>query len=521
MARLIFALFAAAIFAAPCLASTETVAAGPNFVLIMVDDMGYSDPGFIGGDIDTPNIDRLAEEGVVFEQFYNNAKCSQTRASLLSGLYYQQAVQKGPSTNKGHDQLAQPNNVTLAEVLKDAGYATALAGKWHLGATPYERGFDKFYGLLDGAADHWFSPRVFGDFHVGPDDFYSSDAYTDAGLSFIEESLGSGKPFFLYLAYTAPHYPLHAHAEDIEKYRGRYSEGWDVLRERRLAHMKQAGFVDKNFAMNERLVARQAWDDEGDEWRWHELSAEEQAGQERLMETYAAMMDRVDQNIGRLLKRLEELDVVDDTIVFFLSDNGGSPYPNKDDPDTEPGPPGSWRTLNTPWAQVNSTPFSLFKRFSHEGGIATPMIAWWPKGVVEGGRRSVEPFHVIDFMPSLVELAAATYPDDRYGNPVLPLAGRSFAPVLQNRATTPGRKLFWEYARNYAMRHGDWKLVQSNLDSEWALYDMSGDRGETENLAKKQPDVLQGMVAEWTAWKATVDRQGAVTDSEPVRASSR
>ena len=441
----------------------------PNIVLILVDDMGYSDAGFVGGDIDTPHIDRLAEEGVVFEQFYNNAKCSQTRASLLSGLYYQQAFKKGPSANLGHDQLAQPNNATLAEVLKQAGYATALAGKWHLGSTPYERGFDRFYGFLDGAGDHWYSSRVFGDFHVEPEDFYSSDAYTDAGMAFIEEGLASGKPFFLYLSYPAPHYPLHAPAEEIVKYRGRFAGGWDKIRERRLAHMKQAGFVDEAFAMNGRLLPRQSWDAEGQSWNWDEFSAEEQAEQESLMETYAAMVDRVDQNIGRLLARLDEWDVAQNTIVFFLSDNGGSPYPNHDQPGVEPGPPGTFRTLNTPWAQVNSTPFSLFKRFSHEGGISTPMIAWWPRGLVEGGRRSEAPFHVIDFMPSLVELTAASYPQERYGDPVLPMAGRSFVPVLKNQEVGKDRKLFWEYAKNYAMRHGNWKLVQSNLDGEWSL----------------------------------------------------
>lgn len=486
----------------------------PNIILILVDDMGFSDPGFIGGDINTPTIDRLAEEGVVFEQFYNNAKCSQTRASLLSGLYYQQAYKKGPSTNLGHNQLAQPNNTTLAEVLKEAGYATALAGKWHLGGTPYERGFEKFYGFLDGAGDHWYSPRVFGDFHVDPDDFYSSDAYTAAGMSFIGEGLESGKPFFLYLSYPAPHYPLHAPAEDIARYRGRFAGGWDVLRERRLAHMQKAGFVDEAFAMNERLLPRQSWDDEGPSWNWDEFSAEEQAEQESLMETYAAMLDRVDQNIGRLLSYLEQQNVARDTIIFFLSDNGGSPYPNKDQPGVEPGPPGTFRTLNTPWAQVNSTPFSLFKRYSHEGGIATPMIAWWPRGLVEGGRRSEAPFHVIDFMPTLVELAAASYPEERYGDPVLPMAGRSFVPVLKEQPVADDRKLFWEYTKNYAMRHGNWKLVQSNLDGEWALYDMAADRGETVNLASRHAQVLQRMQDAWTAWHDAVYRQGVVLDGE-------
>ena len=498
-----------------CLTLTCMAAADderPNIILILVDDMGFSDLGFIGGDIETPHIDRLAEEGVVFKQFYNNAKCSQTRASLLTGLYYQQAFKKGPSGNLGHNQLAQTNNTTLAEVLREAGYATALSGKWHLGTTPYERGFEKFYGFLEGAGPHWHWSQVFGDFHVDADEFYSSDAYTDAGISFIEQGLAEDKPFFLYLAYPAPHYPLHAPAEDIEKYRGRFAGGWDVIRERRLAHMKKAGFVDQAFEMNERLVERQGWDDEGQAWNWDEFSTGEQAEQESLMETYAAMVDRVDQNIGRLLARLDELDADQNTVVFFLSDNGGSPYPNHDGPGTEPGPPGSWRTLNTPWAQVNSTPFSLFKRFSHEGGISTPMVAWWPQGLSGKGRRSDAPFHVIDFMPTLVELAAASYPEERYGDPVLPMAGRSFAPVLKNQPVPENRKLFWEYQENYAMRHGDWKLVQGNLDSEWALFNLASDRGETKNMAGQETDLVQRMLAEWQLWHKTVYQQGEVID---------
>jgi arylsulfatase len=479
--------------------------------LILVDDMGFADFGFTGGDIETPNIDRLADEGLVFEQFYNNAKCSQTRASLMSGLYYQQSQKKGPSVNLGHNQLAQPNNITLAELLRQAGYATALAGKWHLGATPYERGFEKFYGFLDGAGDHWYSPRVFGDFQVDADKFYSSDAYTDAGISFIEQGLESGRPFFLYLSYAAPHYPLHAHAEDIAKYRGRFSGGWDAVRDRRVANMKKAGFFDTALPMNDRLAERQTWDQQGQPWDWESLSEEQRAEQESLMETYAAMIDSVDQNVGRLMKRLQALGAMENTVVFFLSDNGGSPYPNNDEPGTEPGPPGSYRTLNTPWAQVNSAPFSLFKRYSHEGGISTPLVAYWPQGLANAGRRSKTPFHVIDFMPTFMEITGAGYPSDRYGDKLLPPAGRSFLASLQDREVAPGRKLFWEYQRNYAMRDGKWKLVQSNLQKTWELYDMESDRGETINLAEKYPQKVAQMVAEWEAWHETVYKHKSVT----------
>jgi arylsulfatase len=213
----------------------------PNIILIMVDDLGYADLGTTGGDIDTPNIDRLAGDGLFFDQFYNNAKCSQTRASLLSGLYYQQARKEGPKGNLGHDQLAQSNNTTLAEVLKAAGYATGIAGKWHLSGTPYERGFDNFYGYLEGAQSHWDTSRVFGTYKGDSDAFYSSDDFTDAGISFISEAVADEKPVFLYLAYTAPHYPLHAHDEDIAHYENRFDDGWDAVRDRRIAYMKKTG----------------------------------------------------------------------------------------------------------------------------------------------------------------------------------------------------------------------------------------------------------------------------------------
>ncbi|MCW8924913.1 MAG: arylsulfatase [Xanthomonadales bacterium] len=495
---------------AALLAVPAWAAGRPNIVLIMVDDMGYSDPGFIGGDIETPNIDRLADEGVVFEQFYNNAKCSQTRASLMSGLYYQQSLKKGPSGNLGHNQLAVPNNTTIAEVLKEAGYATALAGKWHLGQTPYERGFEKFYGFLDGAGPHWYSPRVFGDFDVPRESFYSSDAYTDAGISFIEQGLESDRPFFLYLSFAAPHYPLHAFDTDIAKYDGHFAGGWDKVRERRVQHMKEAGFIAESFAVKQRLTDPQPWDTTRNGWDWDTLNAGERAEQESLMETYAAMLDRVDQNIGRLLERLESLGVKDNTAIFFLSDNGGSPYPNHDEPGTEPGPPGSWRTLNTPWAQVNSTPFSLFKRYSHEGGISTPMVAYWPTGLAEKGRRNRTPHHVIDFMPTLLELAGAEYPLERFGDPVLPMAGRSFLPVLKNAPDTDPRKLYWDYANNHAVRDGRWKLVQSNLSGQWELYDIEADRGETRDLAAEHPEIAGRLLNDWNTWHGSVSRHEKV-----------
>jgi arylsulfatase A-like enzyme len=486
----------------------------PNIVLILVDDMGYADLGVTGGDIGTPNIDRLANEGLFFSQFYNNAKCSQTRASLLSGLYYQQARKEGPSGNLGHDQLARNNNATLAEVLKAAGYSTAMAGKWHLGGTPYERGFENFYGYLEGAHSHWDASNVFGTYAPGAGSFYSTDAFTDAGIAFIEEAASSGRPVFLYLAYTAPHYPLHAPAGDVVQYRGRFDGGWDTVRDRRVTHMQEARQIPPGFSVADRLTGPQRWDAHDDGWIWDELGAEARADQAALMEVYAAMVHGIDRNVGRLLDALRRLGLDRNTLVFFLSDNGGSPYPNHDRPEDAPGPPGTWRTLNTAWANVNSAPFRLFKRYAHEGGIATPMIAWWPGGLVQPGRTTDAPFHVIDFMPTLVELTGAEYPATRYGDPVLPMAGRSFAPLLRDEKPQFGRQLFWEYQENYAVRDGSWKLVQSNLDRRWELYDLVADRGETNDLAATHPDIAERMKVRWQAWMAAVSAHRAFTDRD-------
>jgi arylsulfatase len=449
-----------------------------------------------------------------FDQFYNNAKCSQTRASLLSGLYYQQARKEGPKGNLGHDQLAQSNNTTLAEVLRAAGYATGIAGKWHLSGTPYERGFDNFYGYLEGSQSHWDTSRVFGTYKGNSDAFYSSDDFTDAGISFVTEAVADEKPVFLYLAYTAPHYPLHAHDEDIAHYENHFDDGWDAVRDRRIAYMKKTGQIGAHFAVGGRLTGAQSWDENEQGWTWEALEPEAQADQSNLMETYAAMVHRVDWNIGRLREKLRALGVDQNTVIFFLSDNGGSPYPNQNVPEDRPGPPGSWRTLNTAWANVNSAPFRLFKRYAHEGGIATPMIAWWPGGISEAGRRISAPFHVIDFMPTLVDLSGAEYPQTRYGDPVLPMAGRSFAPVFKNEIVNSSRQLFWEYQDNYAMRDGKWKLVQNNIDQAWELYDLEADRGETNNLVESHAEIAGKMQRQWQLWMDTVSANGAVSDHD-------
>ena len=276
--------------------------------------------------------------------------------------------------------------------------------------------------------------------------------------------------------------------------------------------MKNTGFIDDDFETGERLVNQQSWDPLDKDWKWDEFSTEEKAEQERLMETYAAMMDRVDQNIGRLMAHLEQLGVDDNTIVFFLSDNGGSPYSVQDVPGSDPGPPGTFRTLNTPWAEVNSAPFRFFKQYSHEGGVSTALVVRWPQGQIGQGRRSKQPYHVIDFMPTLVELAGAEYPETRYGDPVLPMAGRSFVPVLKNEKDGRGRQIFWDFRDNPAIRDGKWKLVQNNIDQKWELYDIDADRGETNDLVASKPEIVKRLQMNWQAWQETMNNHATFID---------
>jgi arylsulfatase A-like enzyme len=279
-----------------------------------------------------------------------------------------------------------------------------------------------------------------------------------------------------------------------------------------LAHMQRTARIPPDLEMADRLTGPQPWDASDNGWIWDDLDAEAQADQAALMAVYAAMVHRIDRNVGRVRETLERLGLARNTLLLFLSDNGGSPYPNHDDPEHDPGPPGTWRTLNTAWANVNSAPFRLFKRYAHEGGITTPMIAWWPGGLVQPGRTTDAPFHVIDFMPTLVEITGAEYPATRYGDPVLPMAGRSFAPLLRDEKSQSGRQLFWEYQENYAVRDGRWKLVQSNLDRRWELYDLAADRGETNDLAATHPDIAERMKVRWQAWMAAVSAHRAFTD---------
>ncbi len=469
----------------------------PNIVLILCDDMGFSDIGCYGGEIETPRLDRLASQGLRFLNFYNNAKCTQTRAALLTGLYHMQT-----------NNLRQDNYVTLAEVLRAAGYTTLMAGKWHVGnwkretATPTERGFERYFGFLAGAIDFWTGldhgsgrnyMRLGTEEYRAPDGFYATDAFTDYAIRFVNEATHKDKPFFLYLAYNAPHFPLQAPAETIERYRGRYAMGWDDLRRRRYRRMIEMGIVDKNWGLCPRDPIAPAWDS---------LTEEQQAEEQLLMAVYAAMITRMDGQIGRLVDHLEQRGELDDTLILFLSDNGGCPFDQGKTPHLPPGPPESSRSYDTEWAQASNTPFRLYKQWSHEGGISTPMIVHWP-GVVKPGCMAKAPAHLIDIMPTLVELAGATYPKAYDGRDVLPMEGRSLMPILRGQDDWQRGPMYWEYRGSRAVRDGRWKLV-AERGKDWELYDIVSDRSELQNLIGQHPEQAKRLAGLYEAWAKRV-----------------
>ncbi len=472
----------------------------PNIILIMADDLGYSDIGAYGGEIDTPHLNQLTAEGIQFTQFYNNAKCTESRAALLSGLYHHQS-----------DNFKIPNQVTLAEVLKAAGYSTMMSGKWHLPGSPVERGFDRYFGFLVGAVNfftgmHWEgeeTPMRLDDqvFDVPKEGFYTTDAFTDYAIEFIDEALQTPDPFFLYLAHNAPHFPLHAWPEDIEKYKGRYVDGWDQLRAERYDRLKKMGLIDADWPLSARDSYVPAWD---------ELDADAQADEAYLMAVYAAMVDRLDQNIGRLMQYLELQGVADNTIIMFMSDNGGCPYAFNHTPDVPPGPREGYRTYDSEWANASNTPFRLYKQYSHEGGIATPFIVHWPAGISSAGRRTDQVGHLVDIMPTLVEVAGASYPAAHKGHDVLPMEGVSLLPVLRGEALENRPPIYWEFRGNRAVREGPWKLV-AERSKGWELYNVEKDRTELEDLMHTEAERASKMATMYDAWAA---RTTAMSNAE-------
>ncbi|MEX0600424.1 MAG: arylsulfatase [Rhodothermales bacterium] len=513
-------------------ASAQPADERPNIVLIMVDDMGFSDIGSYGGEIDTPNLDRLAEEGLRFTQFYNTSKCFPTRASLMTGLYaHQVAMDERPGTIR--------NGVTIAEVLREAGYRTLMTGKWHGVENPFDRGFDRYFGLVDGAVNH-FNPglqrpgeppparktpghlrkwAIDGEVHVpytpSDPDFYSTDVYTDYAIDFLETYADEERPYFLYLSYTAPHDPLQAWPEDIEKYRGSYMAGWDELRLRRYERQIEMGLIDAEWKLSDRGRIREHqrrtsrftsryWSDDGRILPWDEVERKEDW--DLKMAVYAAMIDRVDQQIGRLMEAIQDMGDEDNTLVLFLSDNGGSGemvhnQQNREHPPVDPpGPMSAWHSVDAPWANLSNTPFNYYKNWSHEGGIATPLIAYWPSRIAPGGITH-DVSHIIDVMATAIDVGEAEYPATYRDERIHPLEGKSLLPVLEGRTRDGHEALFFEWDDGKAVRTDRWKLVDARGDgTDWQLYDMVADRTETNDLSDAHPKKVAEMAARYDAW---------------------
>ncbi|MGB7396040.1 MAG: arylsulfatase [Pricia sp.] len=492
----------------------------PNIVLIISDDMGYSDIAPYGGEIETPRLALLAENGLKFTQFYNAARCCPTRASLMTGTYPHQTgvghMTNPPENPSRHDYgvseyqgFLNTSTVTVAEVLKEAGYRTLMTGKWHLGhkesTWPLQRGFDEFYGIIPGASDY-FKPVHPRGITVNNDsvaitdpDYYTTDAFTDEAIQLINNPRkeDADTPFFLYLAYTAPHWPLQAPQELIDKYKGKYGEGWQSIRKERYARMKEMGLIDSDWELTPQ-----------DSRDWESLDDMKKEEMDLRMATYAAMVDRMDQNIGKLVDSLEATDQLENTVILFLNDNGAC----AEFSELGNGPAENLKTrkggitLGRAWANAANTPYREYKHWVHEGGIATPFIVHWSKGITMEKRGGIirEYGFLPDIMATCLELSGATYPEEYNGNTILPFSGKSLVPLLKGDAgRVHTEAIFWEHEGNKAVRLGKYKLVQlweEDKEDNWELYDMEQDRTEMHNLIRKMPEKAEELISLYDDW---------------------
>ena len=502
-----------------CAATPDGPRSRPNIVLVMADDLGFSDIGCYGGEIATPNLDRLAADGLRFTQFYNAARCCPTRASLLTGLYPHQ-------TDVGHmvKRTLYPGDlnrkcVTIAEVLRGAGYATTLSGKWHV--TPWpgpdhnwprKRGFDRFYGTIASIRSYYNPPSLSRDDDPLPattGDYHYTDAINDNAAAFVREHDAS-RPLFLYVAHTAPHWPLHARAEDIDRIKGKYLKGWDVLRTERHRRLIRMGLVDPRWPLAPRDAQSRSWSGvKLKEWFDHRMAV------------YAAMVTQMDRGIGKIVAALKAKGMMDNTLLIFLADNGGCaeeigpkgrsnnfPLKTRDGrvirlgngTDILPGPEDTYATYGLEWSNASNTPFRRFKSFVHEGGIATPFIAHWP-GVIRGGQITHQVGHVIDLMATCLDVAGAEYPSTFGGRDILPLEGKSLLPIFLGREREAHEAIFWEHEGNRAVRMGKWKLV-SRHPQEWELFDLEADRTELNDLARSRPAKFRELKTAYEKWGA-------------------
>jgi len=482
----------------------------PNIIFIMADDMGYSDIGCYGGEIHTPNIDQLAANGIKLRNFYNNARCCPTRASLLTGQYPHtvgighMVTQAFAKIQPGHYQgFLDDKYPTIAEELKKTGYNTYMAGKWHVGERPehwpLKRGFEHYFGLISDASSYYeIIPAEIGKRFMVQDDkeitlpaegFYMTDAFTDHAIQYLDHQKieDPNKPFFLYLAYTAPHFPIHAYESDVAKYENLYKQGWDVTREKRYQKMIKLGLTDSRYHLTPRPNDIPAWVSVSDKKTWV-----------RKMAVYAAMIDRMDQNIGKLMDALKANNQFDHTMIVFISDNGGCAENvanrNLNDTNTIIGERGSYLTYDTPWANVSNTPFKKYKRYLHEGGIVTPCIIHYPAKIKPLGGFMDDIGHVIDLLPTSLELAGET-------SKTFPGESLSY---LWNGKNSPSRTYCWEHEGNQAIRQGSWKLVKDMEDTDWELYNLKSDPCETKNVAAASLKQVERLRKVYNVWSQRV-----------------
>jgi arylsulfatase len=521
--RLWLILLAALLLPAPLRAAGPAAARRPNIVVILADDLGFSDLGCYGSEVATPNLDRLAAGGLRFSQFYNCARCCPTRASLLTGLYPHQV-------GVGHmvQDLGRPayrgdlsrTCLTIAEALRPAGYRTWMVGKWHLTPLtkgkdnwPLQRGFDKFFGLIGSVRSYFDPPTLTRDnepIRAPAKGFYLTDALTDQAVAYLKEHGKRPEPFFLYLAYTAPHWPLHALPEDIARYKDKYRDGWDELRRRRHDRLIKLGLVDARWRLAPRDAEAPAW-----------AGAANKEWQAWRMAVYAAMIERLDRGVGRVLAELRKSGRAEDTLVLFLSDNGGCaeeipaawrgvmfPRQTRDGratrvgnaPAVRPGPDDTFQSYGLPWANASNTPFRRYKHWVHEGGIATPLIVHWPAVIKKPG-VSHEVGHVLDVLPTCLDAAGVAYPGALKGKKLLPPEGKSLLPIFQGKGRAGHEALFWEHEGNRAVRAGRWKLVARHGQG-WELYDLEADRTELNDLAAKSPRRVKELAERYRRWAA-------------------
>jgi len=488
----------------------------PNIILISADDLGWSDIGCYGSEVHTPNLDKLGEGGMRFTNFHNTSKCFPSRACLMTGVYAQQ--------NNYHKTHRNPitNAVTIGEVLRTAGYRTMWSGKHHGLENPVTRGFDRYYGLKDGACNY-FNPGdqrpgegmparkgqpgnktkrawcidsvMYQPYTPEAKDFYTTDYFTNYAVDWLEEYKKEEKPFFLYLAYTAPHDPLMAWPEDIAKYEGKYNPGYEPIRNARYKKQLEMGLIDDTYKLSEATHKN-----------WEELADSVLSEEIRKMEVYAAMIDRMDQNIGRVLSKLKEIGKDENTLIMFVSDNGASSemVRIKDDYG-EIGTMTLWSSLGGDWANVGNTPFRYFKNYSYEGGINTPFIAWWP-GKIKPKSFSKFPGHFIDMMATLVDITGAEYPHEFNNQQITPLQGQSLLPVFNGEETNREKPIFWEWRRGQAVYSDGFKIVKNGLDKPFDLYDLKNDPTETINLAEKNPEKVKELTQYFNDWKSTLPK---------------